>query len=140
MYFKEIDEISQFLSSIGAVPTALHLENVRALKETKNRIHRLVNTEAANVDRAATAAAVQRAEIALVAQSLGLGNLSERLREVAELRLAYPTETLAELGRRCRPPAKKSTVNGRISALLRIAGKVRSGERKRPQRHTGGTP
>ena len=33
------------------------LEDVRAIKETKNRIHQLVNTEAANVDRA-TAAAV----------------------------------------------------------------------------------
>ena len=124
VYFKNIDEISQLLSSIGAFTTALHLEDVRALKETKNRIHRLVNTEAANVDRAATAAAAQRALIALVADSFGLGHLSGRLREVAELRLAHPTETLAELGRRCRPPAKKSTVNGRIASLLRIARRI----------------
>jgi DNA-binding transcriptional regulator WhiA len=39
--------------------------------------------------------------------------------------LSHPTETLAELGRRCNPPVKKSTVNGRIAALMRIARGLR---------------
>jgi DNA-binding transcriptional regulator WhiA len=121
VYFKDIDEISQVLTSIGAFGAVLHLEDVRALKETKNRIHRLVNTEAANVDRAASAAAAQSESIAFLADAYGLRNLSVPLREIAELRLAHPTETLAELGRRCNPAAKKSTVNGRIAALLKIA-------------------
>jgi DNA-binding transcriptional regulator WhiA len=34
---------------------------------------------------------------------------------------------LAELGRRCNPPAKKSTVNGRLAALLRIARTLEAG-------------
>ena len=121
VYFKDIDEIAQVLTSIGAFGAVLHLEDVRALKETKNRIHRLVNTEAANVDRAASAAAAQRESIALLADAYGLRHLTAPLREIAELRLAHPTETLAELGRRCNPAAKKSTVNGRIAALLKIA-------------------
>jgi DNA-binding transcriptional regulator WhiA len=121
VYFKDSDEISQVLSSIGAFSTVLHLEDVRARKETKNRVRRLVNTEAANVDRAASAAAKQREGIALVADAYGLRKLSRPLREIAQLRLAHPTETLAELGRRCNPSAKKSTVNGRIAALMRIA-------------------
>jgi len=121
VFFKGIDEIAQVLGAIGAFATVLHLEDVRALKETKNRIHRLVNTETANLVRAAGAAATQRALISLLADAYGLRNLSARLREIAELRLSNPTETLAELGRRCSPPAKKSTVNGRIAALLRIA-------------------
>jgi DNA-binding transcriptional regulator WhiA len=125
VYFKDADEISQVLTAIGAFATVLHLEDVRVLKDTKNRIHRLVNTEAANVDRAAGAAAAQREQIALIADAYGLRNLSWPLREIAELRLAHPTETLAELGRRCNPPAKKSTVNGRIAALLRLARTLR---------------
>jgi hypothetical protein len=127
VYFKDIEEITQVLSAIGAFATVLHLEDVRALKETKNRIRRLVNTEAANVDRAASAAALQREWIALLADAYGLRNLSLPLREIAELRLAHPTETLAELGRRCNPPAKKSTVNGRLAALLRIARTLEAG-------------
>ena len=121
VYFKDIDAITQVLAVIGASRAVLQLEDIRALKETKNRIHRLVNTEAANVDRAMRAAASQREAIAYVVEAYGLRRLSKPLREAAELRLAYPTETLAELGRRCIPPAKKSTINGRIVALLRIA-------------------
>ncbi|MBC5810235.1 MAG: DNA-binding protein WhiA [Candidatus Eremiobacteraeota bacterium] len=121
IYFKDADEIVRLLTAIGAYNAVLHLEDVRALKETKNRIHRLVNTEAANVERAAGAAAAQRNAIELVADAYGLANLSRPLREVAELRLAHPSETLAELGRRCDPQAKKSTVNGRIAAIVRLA-------------------
>jgi DNA-binding protein WhiA len=121
VYFKDIEAITQVLASIGASQAMLHIEDVRAYKETKNRIRRLVNTEAANVDRATSAAAIQREAIALVADARGLRSLSPVLREAAELRLAYPTETLAELGRRCNPAVLKSTLNGRIAALLRIA-------------------
>lgn len=121
VYFKDIDEITQVLAAIGSSSALLHLEDVRAYKETKNRIRRLVNTEAANVDRAAGAAAAQARWIALLADAYGLRNLSAPLREISELRLAHPSETLAELGRRCSPPAPKSTVNGRITALIKLA-------------------
>lgn len=126
VYFKDIDAITQVLAVIGASHAVLQLEDIRALKETKNRIHRLVNTEAANVDRAMSAAAAQREAIAYVVEAYGLRRLSKPLREAAELRLAHPTETLAELGRRCTPPAQKSTINGRIAALLRIARELAS--------------
>jgi hypothetical protein len=114
VYFKDIEAITQVLASIGASQAMLHIEDVRAYKETKNRIRRLVNTEAANVDRATSAAAIQREAIALVADARGLRSLSPVLRDAAELRLA-------ELGRRCNPAVLKSTLNGRIAALLRIA-------------------
>jgi DNA-binding protein WhiA len=124
VYFKDIDEITGFLTSIGAFAAVLRLEDVRALKETKNRIRRLVNTDAANVDRSTSAAAKQREAIALVADAYGFRRLSPPLREVAELRLAHPTETLTELGRRCNPQVGKSTVGGRIAALLRLARRL----------------
>lgn len=127
VYFKDVDAITELLASIGASQAVLRLEDVRALKETKNRIHRLVNTEAANVDRAMSAAAAQREAIAFLADAYGLRKLSKPLREAAELRLAHPTETLVELGRRCSPPAKKSTINGRIAALLRLARALEPG-------------
>jgi DNA-binding transcriptional regulator WhiA len=126
VYFKDLDAIVGVLSAIGAYGAVLHLEDVRAFKDTKNRIHRLVNTEAANVERAASAAALQRDSIAFLADVHGLRRLSPALREVAELRLRHPAETLAELGAHCRPPAKKSTVNGRMSALLRLARRLGS--------------
>ncbi len=127
VYLKDIDAIVAVLGALGAYGAVLRLEDRRAYKETKNRIRRLVNTEAANVDRAAQAAASQRERIAFLADAYGLPNLTPALREVAELRLAHPTETLAELGRLCDPLVKKSTVNGRIAALLRIARRLDEG-------------
>jgi hypothetical protein len=121
VYLKNIDAITDVLAAIGASSAVFALEDSRALKETKNRIRRLVNTEAANVDRATSAAATATEAIAFLADAHGLGTLTRPLREAAELRLNYPDETLAELGRRCTPPVSKSTMNGRIAALLRLA-------------------
>jgi DNA-binding transcriptional regulator WhiA len=126
LYFKDFEAIVDVLTLIGAFGAVLHLEDVRALRETKNRIHRLVNTEAANLDRAASAAAAQRRVIDYVANAFGLSELSPPLREIAELRLAYPDESLSELGARCNPPIAKPTVSSRLSALGRLAARLKN--------------
>ena len=132
VYLKGLDAIVTVLGAAGASGAVLHLEDVRAVKETKNRIHRLVNTEAANVVRAAAAAAAQRAAIQYLADAYGLRNLSPALREAAQLRLAHPDETLAELGRRCHPTVGKATINGRLASLMRLVKRLR-GEREEPE-------
>lgn len=125
LYYKDFEAIVGLLTIIGAHGAVLHLEDVRALKETKNRIHRLVNTEAANLERAAAAAAGQREIIGFLASAYGLQHLSPALREIAQLRLRYPDESLSELGRRCNPPIAKPTVNSRLMALARLAKRLR---------------
>ncbi|HZO93443.1 MAG TPA: DNA-binding protein WhiA [Candidatus Baltobacteraceae bacterium] len=132
VYLKALDEIVTVLGAIGASGAVLRLEDVRAVKETKNRIRRLVNTEAANVERAAAAAAQQREALQYLADAYGLRNLSPVLREAAQLRLAHPDETLAELGRRCTPPVGKATINGRLAALMRLVKRLR-GDREEPE-------
>ena len=134
LYFKDFEAIVDVLTLIGAFGAVLRLEDVRALRETKNRIHRLVNTEAANLERAASAAAAQRRTIDYLASAYGLPQLTPPLREIAELRLAHPDESLAELGARCNPPISKPTVSSRLSALARLAGKLQTG------RGTGSKP
>ena len=132
VYLKGLDAIVTVLGAVGASGAVLRLEDVRAVKETKNRIHRLVNTEAANVVRAASAAATQREAIQYLADAYGLRNLSPALREAAQLRLAHPDETLAELGRRCNPAVGKATINGRLAAVMRLVKRLR-GEREEPE-------
>ena len=129
LYSKDFEAIVDVLTLIGAFGAVLHLEDVRALRETKNRIHRLVNTEAANLDRAASAAAAQRRVIDYLANAYGLSELSPPLREIAELRLSHPDESLAELGARCNPPIAKPTVASRLGALNRIAASLRTAKR-----------
>lgn len=125
LYFKDFEAIVELLTIVGAHGAVLRLEDVRAVKETKNRIHRLVNTEAANLERTAAAAAAQCDAIEFIADAHGLHRLSPALREIAQLRLHYPDESLTELGRRCSPPAGKPTVNSRLGALLRLARRLR---------------
>jgi DNA-binding protein WhiA len=124
LYFKDFEAIVELLTIIGAHGAVLRLEDIRALKETKNRIHRLVNTEAANLERTAAAAAAQREVIDFIVSAYGLQRLSPALREIAQLRLHYPDESLMELGRRCNPPVSKPTVNSRLAALNRLARRL----------------
>jgi len=125
LYYKDFEAIVEFFGVIGAHQAVLQLEDLHAVKETKNRIHRLVNTEAANLERVAGAAAAQRETIEFVSSAHGLRRLSAPLREIAELRLNYPDESLSELGRRCNPPISKPAVNSRLSALARLARRLR---------------
>jgi hypothetical protein len=128
LYYKDFDAIAELLTHVGAFAAVLQLEDVRALRETKNRIHRLVNTEAANLERSAQAAAAQRRVIEFLKSAYGLTRLTPALREAAELRLKHPDESLAELGRRCNPPIAKPTVSSRLGALARLAGHLRAGQ------------
>jgi hypothetical protein len=98
LYYKDLDRINALLTQIGAYAAVLQLEDVRAMKETKNRIRRLVNTEAANLDRAASAGAAQREAIAFVADAYGLRKLTPPVREVAR---RIPRRTWTPL-----PPAR----------------------------------
>uniref|UniRef100_E6PCN2 Cell division protein WhiA n=1 Tax=mine drainage metagenome TaxID=410659 RepID=E6PCN2_9ZZZZ len=125
LYYKHSDTIVELLTLLGAHRTVLALEDIRAMRETKNRIHRLVNTEAANLDRSAGAAAIQRQLVLEISREHGLKALSPALREIAELRLKYPEAALAELGARCEPPISKPTVQSRFSALARHLGRLR---------------
>lgn len=124
LYLKDFEVIAELLTRIGAFGAVLALEDVRALRETKNRIHRLVNTEAANLQRSAQAGAAQRRIVEFLQNAYGLARLSPPLREVAELRLRHPEESLAELGRRCNPPIGKPTVSSRLGALAKLADRI----------------
>ena len=128
LYYKDFDAIAEVLTHIGAFGAVLALEDVRALRETKNRIHRLVNTEAANLERSAQAAATHRRIVEFLREAYGLTRLTPALREVAELRLKHPDESLAELGRRCNPPIAKPTVSSRLGALAKLAQHLRGGQ------------
>jgi len=127
VYFKDADDVAGVLAAIGAFRAVLAIEADRAEKETTNRIRRLVNVEAANVDRSTAAAAAQADAIATLVGGVGLSRLPAALREIAGLRLEYPTETLAELAARCEPPATKSAVGNRMTALLRRARRATVG-------------
>lgn len=125
VYMKEGEAIVDFLNVIGAHVALMEFENVRILKEMRNSINRQVNCETANIKKTVSAASRQTADIHYIHDTIGFGNLSENLSQIAKLRLEYPDVTLKELGQMLEPPIGKSGVNHRLRKLSEIAEDLR---------------
>jgi cell division protein WhiA len=125
IYIKEGEQIIDLLNIIGAHTSLLELENVRIMKEMRNNVNRLVNCETANLSKTVNAAIRQVESIKLIQQELGLQRLPKNLKDIAELRLIYPDESLKELGDLLNPPVGKSGVNHRLRRIEKIAEELR---------------
>ncbi|HLT58972.1 MAG: DNA-binding protein WhiA [Limnochordales bacterium] len=125
VYLKDADSIAEVLRLSGAHGSLLALEDFRVLKEMRNRINRLVNAEAANVEKTVAAAVRQLEDIRFIDETVGLGQLPPSLAEVARLRLAHPDASLADLGQLAQPPLSKSAVNHRFRRLAALAQQLR---------------
>ena len=128
IYVKEGEQIVDILNIMGAHSSLLELENIRIIKEMRNNVNRIVNCETANLSKTVNAAVRQMESIKLIQSEIGLKRLPQNLREVAELRLNYPEESLKELGEMLDPPVGKSGVNHRLRKIERIASELRMGE------------
>lgn len=125
VYLKEGAGIVDLLNVMGAHLSLMNLENLRIEKEMRNSINRQVNCEAANITKTVNAANKQIDDILLLKKHYGLSNLPENLREMANVRLAYPESSLQELGGYLNPPVGKSGVNHRLRKLSEMAEKIR---------------
>jgi len=126
VYIKEGEQIVDILNIMGAHSCLLELENIRIMKEMRNNVNRLVNCETANLSKTVNAAVRQVESIKLIQSKIGLKRLPQNLREIAELRLEYPDESLKELGEMLDPPVGKSGVNHRLRKIEKIAEELRS--------------
>lgn len=126
LYIKESEGIVELLNVIGAHMALMNLENLRILKDMRNSINRRVNCEAANITKTVNAATKQIDDIIYIRDHYGFGNLSDNLREIAEVRLEYPDATLKELGEYLEPKVGKSGVNHRLRKLSELADRLRS--------------
>jgi len=125
VYIKESEGIVELLNVIGAHISLMKLENLRILKDMRNSINRRVNCEAANITKTVNAATKQIEDIQYIKEHYGFDNLSENLREIAQMRLAYPDASLKELGQYLVPPVGKSGVNHRLRKLCELAQKLK---------------
>lgn len=130
VYLKESDQIGEFLNIAGAHKTLLDFENIRVLKDLRNRVNRLVNFETANVNKTVEAALKQAETISFLRRQPVWQTLPAALRDLAELRLAHPEASLQELGEMLSPPLGKSGVNHRMRKLEKTAAAVRHKDRR----------
>ena len=125
VYLKEGAGIVDLLNVMGAHVSLMNLENLRIEKEMRNSINRQVNCETANITKTVQAAGKQIEDIKLLEKYYGMSNLPEPLRQMAEVRLAYPESSLQELGGYLNPPVGKSGVNHRLNRIVEYAESIR---------------
>ena len=127
VYVKEGSQIVDMLNIMEAHNALMALENIRIAKEIRNSVNRQVNCETANINKTVSAAVKQVEDITYIKNTVGFGELSEALQEMAILRLSYPEATLQELGKLLSTPVSKSGVNHRLRKLSQIANELRGG-------------
>ena len=121
IYFKNGDDVSDFLGYIGSPSAMMEFENVRAEKEVRSRVRRTVNCDAGNTRRQAEAAATRTELINKVMSSGKAGKLAPELREAAKAHLENPGASLAELGAMMDPPIGKSGMRHRLDKIAEFA-------------------
>jgi len=127
LYIKEGEKIIEFLNIIGAHQALFKFEDVRIMRDMRNSVNRIVNCETANLNKTIGAAVRQIDNIKLLAKEVGLHNLPDKLREVAEVRLQHPDINLKEVGDLLKGQVSKSGVNHRLRKLDELAEKIRNG-------------
>lgn len=126
LYLKEGEEISNFLAFIRASSGVLRFEEIRVMRDVRNNVNRLVNCETANLNKTINSAVKQIEDIQFIKQKRKFGELSEQLKEIAELRVTYPEKSFVELGQLLKEPIGKSGVSHRLKAISKFAEELRS--------------
>ena len=120
-YFKQSDQIEDFLTLIGAPVAAMHLMSAKLEKELRNSVNRRLNCDSANLDKAVEAAQEQLEAIRRLRSADLLDKLPDKLKKTAALRLEYPELSLSELAAAFDPPVTKSCLNHRLRKIQELA-------------------
>jgi len=125
-YIKEGEKIIELLNIIGAHQALFKFEDVRIMRDMRNSVNRIVNCETANLNKTIGASVRQIDNIKLLEKEMGLENLPDKLREVAEIRLKHPDMNLKEVGELLKGKVSKSGVNHRLRKIDELAEKIRN--------------
>lgn len=125
IYIKDAEEISKFLALIGANKAVLQFEEIRVVRETRNNINRLVNCETANLNKTINASVEQINAIKYLKSKNKFNDLSDSLKEIANLRIEHQDASLIQLGQMLDVPLGKSGVNHRLKKICKIAEELK---------------
>ena len=124
-YFKDSSKIEDILAFMGASMAMLEIVGIKAMKDVRNRVNRVMNFDNANISKTVSAAASQIEAIELIDKMVGIEELPQDLKEVAKLRREFPEMSLRELGEALNPPTSRSGVNHRLMKIMDMAKKIK---------------
>lgn len=123
VYFKDSELIEDFLTFVGAQNAALNMMNTKIMRDIRNNENRRSNCDAANIFKITGSAKEQTDAINKLKKSGEFDSLPKDLKDTAELRLAYPFESLNKLAEMHQPKITKSGVNHRLKKIIELANK-----------------
>jgi DNA-binding protein WhiA len=121
LYLKQSDQISDFLTYLGAPVAAMGIMEAKLEKEINNKVNRRCNCDEANTSKVVEAAQEQLAAIRLL-RARGLTvHLPAKLMQALLAREAHPAASLTELASMMDPPITKPAMNHRLQKLVMMA-------------------
>ncbi len=124
VYIKDAEQISTFLSILGANKSLLKFESVRVERSVRNSINRTINCETANQTKTLETSYVQIRAIDKIKKEGIFEKLPSILKEVADVRCKYPELSLADLSDKMHPKISKSGMNHRLKKLIEISDNI----------------
>ncbi len=126
MYIKDGEEISKILAFMGANRSVLKFEEVRVIRDSSNKLNRLVNCGTANFSKTIVAGKKQIDDIKFIKSKKKFSELAENLQEIANIRLKYPEASLSEIVNIMGNTISKSGVMHRLAAISKFADELRN--------------
>jgi len=121
LYLKQSEQISDFLTYLGAPVAAMGIMEARLEKELNNKVNRRCNCDDANLSKVVEAAMEQIAAIRVLKEKGILEHLPPKLQQAAKAREENPEAALTELAGMMDPPITKPAMNNRMKRLIQLA-------------------
>lgn len=121
LYLKQSEQISDYLTFLGAPIAAMGIMEARLEKELNNKVNRRCNCDEANTSKVVEAAQEQLAAIRKLRSKGLLEHLPLKIKQAAEAREAHPASSLTELAAMMEPPITKPAMNNRLKKLMQAA-------------------
>ena len=121
LYLKQSDQISDFLTYLGAPIAAMGIMEARLEKVLNNKVNRRCNCDEANTSKVVEAAQEQLAAIRTLKELGLMEHLPAKLMQAALAREENPESSLTELASLMEPPITKPAMNHRLKKLVEMA-------------------
>lgn len=121
LYLKQSEQISDFLTYLGAPIAAMGIMEARLEKELNNKVNRRCNCDDANLSKVVEAAMEQIRAIQILKEKGVLDHLPSKLQQAAKAREENPEAALTELAGMMDPPITKPAMNNRMKRLIQLA-------------------
>ena len=121
LYVKQSEQISDFLTFLGAPVAAMGIMETRLEKELNNKVNRRCNCDDANTSKVVEAAQEQLVAIRILKEAGLFDKLPPKLMQAAVAREDHPESSLTELASMMEPPITKPAMNHRLKKLVQMA-------------------